>query len=160
MRGVLPSFQEGADFISAHRSCLVPGRVIELGVLCLPCSVLGLASPPPPGHRRRFVGAGLGPTFQLLPPLGPGRVPHDLSEEDWDLKNKTFAGRGRHTLHVYTFTSWFLLLFWIWTKPPPLLPVGVGSAHGAAQACPCDVIALFSSSALKGNHVVVVFLFI
>lgn len=37
--------------------------------------------------------------------------PMTLSAEDSVFKNKTRTGRERHTLHVYTFTSWFSFCF-------------------------------------------------
>lgn len=126
-----PSFEDEANFV---RYWLLPRRVATQLGLRLPCFILGIATPPPPWHGRRFVSAGAGPALQLLSPLGLRRVPHFLFEEDCIIKNKTCSGRERHTLHVYTFTSWFLLFGCeedsrLWAS----------RARKAAQACLCDV---------------------
>lgn len=108
---------------------MVSQWLAELG-LQIPRSVLGLAPPSPPGHGGRFVGTGAVPPIQLLPPLGPRRVPHYLSEEDCVFKNKIFNGRKRHTLHVYSFTSWFSQQLWEQTQSRKL-----GIQRGVTKEC-------------------------
>lgn len=100
LRHVLwPSLEERAGSISARWLRRIPAGVAERG-LRLP------AAPPPPGHGGGSIRARTIPALQLLPPLRPRGVPHRLSEESRVFLPETLAG---HTLHVFTFTSCFLL---------------------------------------------------